>query len=345
MTQVTEAGFVDLGTGAQCARLLTDPEMIDACRVRDFSTVFRLVKKQAGIHPSMIARLCDLTPSRVGEVIAGERPAVGGQLHYVVGLLGESSSRPLKNDLCGVAAELARLTGWTHFDARQYNQARAYFTQALQLATEVDDRPFMANVPACMSLQATYQDKSADALAFVQAAQDAARADNGATARVHSMLAMREAFAHASLGSRTATHAALAEAHRQFERIRTDDPDPSWVTYFDEPKLIVDTRIAHGQLGEAAAAEALIADAMRREHGTNQRGRAFHALWLARTQLQLGKLDQACHTATDALASASAVPSERLAGHLKEFYGQLAPYRGEPVTAAFEARLREVLPA
>ncbi|MCZ0974119.1 hypothetical protein O1L55_28345 [Streptomyces albulus] len=431
------------------ARLLTDPEMIDACRVRDFSRVFRLVKKQAGIYPSMIARLCDLTPSRVGEVIAGERrlqhmdvveriadglripghmlglarrswetppaltvterepateppsllpeqpkpvdlpgadvdsilaltsapdpspstlkalrasiqdywrrddqhggetlrPAVIGQLRYVVGLLGESKSRPLKNDLYGVAAELARLTGWTHFDARQYIQARAYFTQALQLAKEVDDRPFMANVLACMSLQATYQDKPADALAFVQAAQDAARADNGATARVHSMLAMREAFAHASLGSRTATHAALAEAHRQFERIRTDDPDPYWVAYFDEPKLIVDTGIAHGQLGEAAAAEPLIADAMRREHGTNQRGRAFHAFWLARTQLQLGKLDQACHTATAALEPASAVASERLAGHLREFYGQLTPYRGEPVTAAFEARLREVLPA
>lgn len=27
------------------------------------------------------------------------------------------------------AAELARLTGWTYFDARQYNQARAYFTE------------------------------------------------------------------------------------------------------------------------------------------------------------------------------------------------------------------------
>ncbi|UZJ30619.1 hypothetical protein [Streptomyces endophytica] len=428
------------------ARLLTDPEMVDACRVRDFSRVFRLVKKHAGVYPSMIARLCDLTPSRVGEVIAGERrlqhmevieriadglhipghmlglarrswetpaafavierepaqstalaeqpkpvdlpgsdldgilaltsstdpspstlqalrasiedywrrddqhggealrPAVVGQLRYVVDLLGTSRSRSIKDDLYGVAAELARLTGWTHFDARQYNQARAYFTQALKLAKEVDDRQFMANVLACMSLQATYQEKPTDALAFVQAAQDAVRGGTGSTPRVQSMLAMREAFAHASLGSRAATHAAISEAHRQFERIRPDDADPAWVVYFDEPKLIVDTGIAHGQLGEAAAAEPLIADAVRREHSTNQRGRAFHAIWLARTQLQLGKLDQACHTATEALEPASSVASERLAGHLREFYGELAPYRGEPVTTAFEARLREVLP-
>ncbi|MDH6122729.1 hypothetical protein [Kitasatospora sp. GAS204B] len=52
--------------------LLADPEMIAACRVREFGVVFRLLK-QAGIYPSVIARSCDLTPSRVGEVIAGKR--------------------------------------------------------------------------------------------------------------------------------------------------------------------------------------------------------------------------------------------------------------------------------
>ncbi|KOX00533.1 NsdA [Streptomyces sp. NRRL B-1140] len=427
------------------ARLLTDPEMIDACRVRDFARVFRLVKVRAGIYPSMIARRCDLTPSRVGEVIAGRRhllhmdvverisdglripgdmlglarrawetpqvlavdereapqvpeqeqqapaslpgpdvdgilalatrtslnkatleafrssiedywrrddqhggealrPAIVGQLRHVVGLLKESRPPSIQNGLYGIAAELARLTGWTYFDARQYSQARAYFTEALQLAKEIDDRQFMANVLACMSLQATYQDKPADSLALVTAAQDQARSALGSTPRVMSMLAMREAFAHATLGNRDDTHRAIGEAHSQFEQIGASDPDPSWVTYFDEPKLIVDTGIAHGRLGEAATAEPLIADALRREHHTNQRGRAFHSFWLARTQLDQGKLDQACHTATQALEPASAVASERVSGHLREFYDQLAPHRQEPVALAFEARLRELLP-
>lgn len=158
------------------------------------------------------------------------------------------------------------------------------------------------------------------------------------------MLAMREAFAHATLGDRKATHNAISEAHSQFERIREGDPDPAWVTYFDEPKLIVDTGIAHGRLGEAAIAEPLIADALAREDPANQRGRAFHAFWLARTQLQRGKLDQACHTAIEALVPAAAVSSERVAGHLREFYEQLAPYREVPAAVAFEARLRAMLP-
>ncbi|RVU16244.1 hypothetical protein EOT10_36840 [Streptomyces antnestii] len=427
------------------AKLLTDPEMISACRARDFARVFRLVKTRAGIYPSMIARRCELTPSRVGEVIAGQRrlshmdvieriadglripghmlglarrtwetpqalvvteceapqepesskrtpaslpgpdvdsilalatrtslsaatleafrssiedywrrddqhggealrPAIVGQLRYVVGLLKESRPPSIQNGLYQIAAELACLVGWTYFDARQYNQARAYFTEALQLATEVDDRQFIANVLACMSLQATYQDKPADSLALVAAAQDQARSSLGSTPRVLSMLSMREAFAHATLGNRDSTHRAIGEAHHQFGQIQTSDLDPSWVTYFNEPKLIVDTGIAHGRLGEAETAEPLIADALRREDRTNQRGRAFHAFWLARTQLDQGKLDQACRTATHALEPASAVASERVSGHLREFYDQLAPHRQEPVALAFEARLREFLP-
>jgi tetratricopeptide (TPR) repeat protein len=420
--------------------------MLAACRARDFTSIFRLVKLQAGIYPSMIGRLCDLTPSRVGEVMSGRRqlvhmdviervadglripghllglarrswesttilavaerdthqvagpasdnspalpgadvdgllaitsrvtpspsmvkallsaiedywrqddqhggealrPAVVGQLRYVIGLLKDQPSNPFKRDLHMVAAELARLTGWTYFDARKYSQARAYFVEALQLAKAIDGRQTMANVLACMSLQATYQGKPADSLALVNAAQDEFSDTARTTPRVLSMLSMREAFAHASLGSKTAAHMAIAEAHQQFEQVQVSDPDPAWVTYFDETKLVVDTGIAHSRLGDVRTAEGLIEKALQREKDTNQRGRAFHAFWLARTQLQLGKLELACHTATEALKPASAVASERVASHLREFYEQLAPFREEPAAVAFEARLREALPA
>ncbi|MCP9958464.1 MULTISPECIES: hypothetical protein [Streptomyces] len=428
------------------AGLLTNPLMVEACRTRDFARVFQLLTTRAGIYPSMIARRCDLTPSRVGEVLAGRRqllhmdvierisdglripghmlglarrawetpqhptvtpqeppevpapadessamgipgadvdgiltlvaerdfglptldalhssiadywrrddehggetlrPAVVGQLRYVVGLLREECPVPLRNGLHGVAAELARLTGWTYFDARQYSQARVYFAEALRLAKVIDDRRFMANVLACMSLQATYQDRPGDALALVTAAQDQARDSEGTTPRVLAMLAMREAFAHAALGDHKAAHSAISEAHTHFGRIRPGDPDPAWVAYFDEPKLIADTGIAHSRLGEAALAEPLIEDALHREHRSNRRGRAFHAFWLACTRLQRGKLDEACHTATEALTSAMAVGSRRITGHLREFREQLEPFRREPVAVAFETRLLEVLP-
>ena len=54
------------------SRLLEDPAMVDACRARDFAAIFRLVRR-AGLYPSRIARMCDMTPSRVSEVINGKR--------------------------------------------------------------------------------------------------------------------------------------------------------------------------------------------------------------------------------------------------------------------------------
>ncbi|MEU1800092.1 hypothetical protein [Streptomyces sp. NPDC019937] len=55
------------------AALLASPEWQDACRRRDFARIFRLVKLKAGIYPSRIAARCGMTPSRVGEIMAGRR--------------------------------------------------------------------------------------------------------------------------------------------------------------------------------------------------------------------------------------------------------------------------------
>ncbi|MEU4212880.1 hypothetical protein AB0F13_23260 [Streptomyces sp. NPDC026206] len=270
------------------------------------------------------------------------RPAVVGQLRYVLELMrgvGESAHRL---GLCAVAAELARLTGWTYFDARQYSQARVYFTEALHTAQTIGDRLFMANALACMSLQATYEDRPRDAVALAAAAQDNARG-NGGTPRVMSMLSMREAFAHASADDPTSARSAIAEAHNQFEQVSADDVDPAWVAYFDEPKLIVDTGIVHSRMGDITAAEPLITAALRRDVSSNHRGRAFRTFWLAKTQLQRGDVEQACQTATGALEAASFVGSERVMGHLREFHQQLAPYSKEPEATTFSERLRDAL--
>ncbi|MFJ6217265.1 transcriptional regulator [Streptomyces sp. NPDC092296] len=53
--------------------LLNAPDMLNACRARDFAAIFTLVRKHAGIYPSRIAALCDMTPSRVGEIVKGQR--------------------------------------------------------------------------------------------------------------------------------------------------------------------------------------------------------------------------------------------------------------------------------
>jgi tetratricopeptide (TPR) repeat protein len=421
--------------------LLASPEWQEACRRRDFTRIFRLVKLKAGIYPSRIAALCGMTPSRVGEIMAGRRslahidviervadglripgamlglahrsweipppahvreripaseppqeamaepaptesldglmaladgqvtrstlaalrssvedywrrddqhggaplrPAVVGHLRYVTQLM-RTADAALRRDLQSLAAELARLAGWAYFDARQYSTARTYFTQALNLSHGHGDRLFTANVLSCMSLQATYDGNPTDAVALACKAQDTARSA-GDQPLVMSMLHMREAFAHATLRDAFACHQSIDRSRDAYERARGHgDEAPAWVSYFDETKLIVDTGIALARLGEAPRAEPLIAEGLRREKTTQQRGRAFHAFWLATTQLQQGKLNDACHSAGLALDLTASIDSPRVAGHVQEFQRRLGPYAREAPVIAFEQRMREML--
>lgn len=428
--------------------VLASPEFQSVCRERDFTQVFRLVKRKAGVYPSRIAALCGMTPSRVGEIMAGRRglahidviervadglripgallglahrpwevpsapvaaaashqrtehlhapvdepspqegdvapggiddlltladgkvtrstltalrssvedywrrddehggaslrPAVVGHLRYVSQLM-KGADGGLLHDLQALAAELARLAGWAYFDARQYSTARTHFAQALRLAHHQDDHLFMANVLSCMSLQATYDGRPVDAVALACKAQDSARTAGGEPL-VMSMLHMREAFAQATRCDSMACHQAIDRSRDAFELSRGREVEaPSWVRYFDESKLIVDTGIALARIGESARAEPLIAEGLRRESAAQQRGRAFHAFWLATAQLQQGNLDAACESAGLALDFTASLDSPRVAGHVREFHRHLAPYAREAPVIAFEQNMREVL--
>lgn len=174
---------------------------------------------------------------------ASLRPAVVGHLRYVSQLM-KGADGALLRDLQALAAELARLAGWACFDARQYSTARTHFTQALRLAHHRDDRVFMANVLSCMSLQATYDGNPVDAVALACKAQDSARASGGQPL-VMSMLHMREAFAQATMRDSMACRHAIDRSRDAFELSRGRESEaPSWVRYFDESKLIVDTGTA-----------------------------------------------------------------------------------------------------
>ncbi|MGW1991410.1 hypothetical protein [Embleya sp. NPDC001921] len=61
-------------------RLLLDPAMVEACAARDIGAVFRLAKG-VGLYHSRIARLCEMTPSRVADYVEGR---VCAQRHAVL---------------------------------------------------------------------------------------------------------------------------------------------------------------------------------------------------------------------------------------------------------------------
>ncbi|MEU8131909.1 helix-turn-helix domain-containing protein [Streptodolium elevatio] len=50
---------------------MTSPQMREACAERDVGAIFALARDRAGMSLSRLARLCEMTPSRVGEYIKG----------------------------------------------------------------------------------------------------------------------------------------------------------------------------------------------------------------------------------------------------------------------------------
>ncbi|MFD7455477.1 hypothetical protein [Kitasatospora sp. NPDC059827] len=101
----------------------------------------------------------------------------------------------------------------------------------------------------------------------------------------------------------------------------------------------MDTGIALGQLGEAEAAEPLIAEGLEAEPTANLRGRAFHTFWLARTQIQQREVELACTTASEAFTLAAGVESPRVTAHLQEFCQLLRPYRNSAPVAELSNRI------
>ncbi|MDJ0465040.1 XRE family transcriptional regulator [Streptomyces sp. H27-C3] len=104
------------------SQVLDDPRMVEACRVRDFGAIFMLVRR-AGIYPSRIARLCEMTPSRVSEVIAGKRTlnqigviervadglGIPGNMLGLAARTWESSTDPAAQDLAAAGETQCRV--------------------------------------------------------------------------------------------------------------------------------------------------------------------------------------------------------------------------------------------
>lgn len=267
------------------------------------------------------------------------QPAVEGHLQMAVRLLKHATVPSLiRLRMLGATAELARLSGWMLFDCRHYANAGNNYQRAAEIAQEAKDAPYTANVLASMSLRATYDDTPQVAVGLAETAEDVARTE--ATPRVRAMLAMRTAFAHAAAGDTPSGHAAIARSERLLDRAGDGDEDPPWCRYFDEVKLLADAGIARARLGEHAVGADLISAGLGRQDVRNARLRAFHSLWLAKSHLAMGDLDQACDDATEAATTIRHVRSPRVEWHLLEFRDAVRSRAHEPVARRFVDAMR-----
>ena len=132
------------------------------------------------------------------------------------------------------AGELAVSVGWLAHDSGRFDDARSHYSEALATARVALDPALEAHVFCNMSFLARDAGRPREAVRAARAAQLAARPLG--SARLLSLLALREAGGWAGLIDRTGCEQALARARAMYGR-GPCDADPEWMSFYGDAEL------------------------------------------------------------------------------------------------------------
>ncbi|MEU8650348.1 hypothetical protein [Streptomyces sp. NPDC048737] len=132
------------------------------------------------------------------------------------------------------AGELAISVGWLAHDSGRFDDARSHYAEALATARTTGDEALEAHAFCNTAFLARDAGRPREAVRAAQAAQRAARPLG--SARLMSLLALREAGGWAGLADRTGCEQALARAHALYAR-GLSDADPEWMSFYGEAEL------------------------------------------------------------------------------------------------------------
>jgi len=286
------------------------------------------------VVPEVVASIEQRLPGlRVLEARLGGvhvRSLADAELRLVVALLSRASYSPdLGQRMFTVAAELGHVAGWASFDAGYHAAAQRYWTSALRAAHASSSEAVGANILKSMSLQALDLHNPRDALALAETACRGAARLRG---RPAAMFVLREARAHAALGSARDCEASLSEAER-LQGISTDDPEPGWAAYFDDQEYSAQVGTCYLELGDALRADEWLAKAEPVDHSDKVRDRVTYIVRRATAQLDLGAVDQACETLASGIPALSQTESARNQARVRRLLDRLSQWSDQAAVA------------
>ncbi|MFI1971763.1 transcriptional regulator [Streptomyces cinnamoneus] len=233
------------------------------------------------------------------------------------------------------AGELAISVGWLAHDSGRFADARSHYAEALATARVAGDPALEAHAFCNTAFLARDAGRPREAVRAAQAAQRAGR--QLGSARLMSLLALREAGGWARLEDRPACEEALLRARALFERGRSD-ADPEWMTFFGEAELEGLEAQCWSALGDwrRAADHAERAVALQDRHFT--RNIALYTAQLASDLARDGAAEEAAAAGGRALELLDQVQSARIRTMLTATARVLRRYAANPAVAEFLTR-------
>ncbi|MEU8027405.1 hypothetical protein AB0C13_02045 [Streptomyces sp. NPDC049099] len=246
-------------------------------------------------------------------------------LRAAYALLDAGATRQTTADrLHSGAGELAISVGWLAHDSGRFDDARSHYAEALATARMTGDPALEAHAFCNTAFLARDAGRPREAVRAAQAAQRAA-APLG-SARLMSLLALREAGGWAGLADRTGCEQALVRAQALFARGRSD-ADPEWMSFYGEAELEGLEAQCWSTLGDwrRASRHARRAAHLQDPHFT--RNIALYMAELADDLAREGRPDEAAAAGLRVLSLLDQVQSSRVQGMLAGTARVLLPHR------------------
>jgi tetratricopeptide (TPR) repeat protein len=233
------------------------------------------------------------------------------------------------------AGELAISVGWLAHDSGRFDDARSHYAEALATARTSGDDALEAHAFCNTAFLARDAGRPREAVRAAQAAQRVARPLG--SARLMSLLALREAGGWAGLADRTGCEQALARAQVLHERGRSD-ADPEWMSFYGEAELEGLEAQCWSTLGDwrRAARHARRAAQLQDPHFT--RNIALYTAELADDLARGGRPDEAAAAGMKVLDLLAEVQSARVQTMLAGTARVLRPHRRASGVSAFLER-------
>jgi hypothetical protein len=271
--------------------------------------------------------------------------AVLGQLNELAELLHHPHSRPLRQNLFNVTAQLAIVAGHMAGDSGQGSTAYRYLGLALESARESRDSGTgarAANATARRLLADGHPDKALALLHHAQHSLHCLTDDRAA------LLLASEAWTHAHLGDYDATAASVDRASELLAR----NPQPGLFGAAEmagisgacfETLAFRSDRTRTAIYARLAAQH--ITEALKLREPFYLRSQALDLLGLANVQLQQREADEAMKTAALALEQAARLRSARVARRVHRLaIRALEQFPGNPHVSEFAEKVRSRLP-
>jgi tetratricopeptide (TPR) repeat protein len=254
-------------------------------------------------------------------------------LRAAFALLDAGATRQTTADrLHAGAGELAISVGWLAHDSGRFDDARSHYAEALATARMTGDPALEAHAFCNTAFLARDAGRPREAVRAAQAAQRAARPLG--SARLMSLLALREAGGWAGLADRTGCEQALARAHALFERGRSD-ADPEWMSFYGEAELEGLEAQCWSTLGDWRRASRHARRAARLQDPHFTRNIALYTAELADDLAREGRPDEAAEAGLRVLSLLDQVQSSRIQTMLAGTARVLLPHRRAPGVSEF----------